>query len=251
MSEIILARNNCDDYEDFGASKCPCGYISYEEDCIQIGDFISHPMLWCDECGGRFFLDCEPYENEGHGYEWPGEFDFSRYEIAGKTSLIFPELKNPNQYTCYRVPLCRVLKVAGSNMTEVRSEKPLDQNVLTLLHEKGLYRDQYHPELPTSLNPRFANDTAGLIKLMKKHSVKLYLTDHDSEFAEKHGLPHLCEPDEDSTPTIENTMVDHQSSSFDVNEGLPDWVDVSHDGIYVYCLIEHRGTKRLVHFWGC
>lgn len=119
--------------------------------------------------------------------------------------------------------------------------------------KKGLFRDSYDGDLPRFLNSRFIEDPKALVSAMKKYGVTMYLHEEDDlKFAKKHKIPfkkgELVGDSTPKVPTIRNTMVD--CYSFDAFENLPGWVDTSHDGQFIDCLIEYRGGEKLVHFWG-
>lgn len=235
MSVII----GVDKYDGISIGKCLCGAILDEHD-FQTSDYVTHPMIWCN-CG-RYFLDCKPYHDNKERYrEWEEDFDFSIYEEVRNPEKHFPGRADLDSYRFYCVNLCKVKRVLGSNMTKFKAKNPLDFETLDKLGKAGVFRfPRNHPE--DSL------DT--ICQLMKENSVVIKLAERPEpgdELCREYNIPHLILFEEEDVFS-ENHMV--ECNSYNVYDNIPEWVDLSHDGVLVYCEIDHRGKSRIVSYWG-
>ncbi len=228
MPEIILCVAK-EDHEYFGGVKCVCGAI---EERAEFDDYASHPMVWCTTCGGRFFVDCESYDEK----ESKPIIDYSRYEVVGPTQDIFPNLEDPDEYICYKMPLCLVKKVAGVNMVKYESKTPLSQELLAKLSRIGVF------DLHRNLQEHTLNK---IYDAMVSNSIKIYADKFHKEYKtiSKYKIPRKSKND---YKYVENIMVNCNSYNA---QHVPNWVDMEHGRGIIYCIIDHRGKDHLVAYW--
>lgn len=232
--EALIAMSECEQYVGF----CPCGE-KLDEYSVENYEYTTHPMIWCDSCGGRYFLDCEEYDRAPPESEIGAEREIvlERYRTAGKL------IHDNRELQLYRIPLCFVERVSGSDMTRVSSTRKLSEDEIGSLQELGIFSLRGDDQV---------EDPRALADIMQKLGVKYVVDEGDRHYGyfsymKENNIPHVI-GGRDSY-LRENIMV--RCDSYNVEEGQqPKWVDLSHDGVVVACQILHRGKPRIALYWG-
>lgn len=225
---------------------CCCGKEIDEHD-IEYDDYVTHPMIWCSFCQGRYFLDYIPGPRdkwtEKAGYPF---LDFlpNLHPVAGKVKDFFSKYKNGEEKV-YRVPLCFIKKVAGSNMGFLRSKKELVHEQVVEIGKTGIYK--FYRSGKTEDKDWCPEK---FLPLVKKYRLKFYFDDciekNVKKFLKDNKIPYAKVDELDPT----NIMVDCNSYNVQLLSEDSDFVDLAHDGVTVVCQIVHQGVTKIVRYWG-
>jgi hypothetical protein len=169
-------------------AKCPCS--DKWDNVIQSGDYVSHPMVWCDDCGRRSFICiyCQP-------------------ETFTKKDCVV-----------YKYPLVKVLKV-------------INRQIYDWKWTPDLFGRQFQDMLRRSYSEE--NDFAESIGLEKQDD---WFAEDPENIAENIWHDYGVECNSTNVEDVKNTMP----------------LDLSHDGIYVYCQCrcDSCGTEFNARYWG-
>ena len=237
--------------------KCPCG-TDLEEHDLLTEEWISHPMIWCDVCNGRYFLDYvsdedDEYDSDPNENDEPNiHIDLRLHEKVGLVKNLFKsydkeEANNP----VYKIPVCFINKVGGSNMSNVRAAKKLSRNKIDRLAEAGLFHIN-------SKKYDKIKDPCILSKLIKKYDIMVYLLDDDvdkkdTKFMDENDIKYkIYDSDDYMDRPAKNIMIGcHSYNVFKPAQRYPKYIDIGHDGgAIVTCEIVHQNKKKIAKFWG-
>lgn len=113
---------------------CPsCNNVGKEEDGQpQVGDYVTHPMIWCDKCGARFVVDDHLSDGDtiknsvlnDNDFEWTEQ----RLKLKDKIMKYVEEnYDNIEEYKFSVVTFAFILKVVGNDHGNYYSSTPLTQ----------------------------------------------------------------------------------------------------------------------------
>lgn len=228
-------------YDELGPNMiCVCGK-SLEYNDIQLDGYVTHPMIWCESCGGRYFLDCVTIELE--------DFDVRMHEKVGVAKDFFDNVKKSDKNDpVYKIPVCFINKISGSNMMHFRSKNKLGSSVVKKLGSNNLF------ELCEN---RSKIDIDKIRELMHKYNVTIYIyhtNKEDIDYMKSQNIPYeVYDCDYDYDTVFDGHLLMVECDSYNVTEPkypYPDFVDTAHDGVTVTCDIIHQGSVITVKYWG-
>lgn len=230
--------------------KCVCTATLDIQD-LQIDDYITHPMIWCEECSGRYFLDICTTEDVTEFMDCL-MLDSSMKKKIGIVKDYFAGKCNESEYEypVYKIPICYIKEVAGSNMCNFHAECKLNKNEIDELGNAGVFKlfsyDVKDIDNIDSMNI--------ICKLMKKYKVTLYIENYMNnsiEFVKSYDIPLKNISNHDNYCICENIMI--ECNSYNVENPVtpyPNYLYTNHDGVTVTCRIISQGIEKIVSYWG-
>lgn len=226
--------------------KCVCGnQLGCEH--YMIDDYVDHPMIWAYECcGGRFFLDGIDIGPDGRNIY----FEHKKEKVVGKAKDIFHHVSKENEnLPVYEIGLCKILKVLGSNMFGYICDHPLTTEEIISLGEKGVftYDKSYLYKGPIDYDAM--SDIMTRLKV-----VKVFHREQKNYHSPEHyNVPHIIDKNYRILSVEKNMNFALPCNSYDFENPehpYPSFVDTSHDGTPVNCIIIHQGKEKYVYCSG-
>ena len=215
MNCYLLINPNVHSQKDFDVI-CPfCNF--FDNTCsLQYDDYVENPMIWCNSCNCRSFLnisiellknllDCEP-----------------KYKKINREDIIIDETKkstdlnlflNNEKTLCYEIPLLKIKSVTPSNLHGYFSK-----NKLSYLQIEEFLNSE------TTINYEKKFDE----KIMEKYDIIF-----SEEKQDENLFLLLIHCDSYDVETPQNPY--------------PNNFDTSHDGSIVECILEN---DNIVKYWG-
>ncbi len=134
VSEDETKIDNDNFYIDNQITLCPlCNYIDDSYEDLQIEDYVTQPMLWCDNCGCRLVLDLKHNYDDNYDYNYNTEnllFNVSE-EVKDifENIIIEDNIQNP---LIFGIPLVKIHKVVNRDLYKygVKESQSLSQKEL-------------------------------------------------------------------------------------------------------------------------
>lgn len=187
-------------------AECPWCHDTQENNIEQI-EYVSRPMLWCWKCEGRAWLNCTNgkislYQNT----------DMTAADIQ----LLSTKIKYANQYTKKVIPLQFIISTVPNNFSNWTADKKISTSQLEKLNDF------------ISCNE---TQDSGSVKFYKFEDIGL----SEWQYCDEnwiHDTAHMSAMFNMSFPV----------ASYNLNKPAvpyPDYVDLGHDGVSVYALLEN------------
>lgn len=225
---------------------CPfCNYISKDrdyEETLQFDDYVDQPMIWCDECGARAFLDIDidmlellhlenlkqylPEDRLSDAQVKKLEELLPKYEIDSKeipheiVSKIARnfEVKETEKLRFFKAEILFVKRVKNYMLLDYTAKDLIsEENINTLIQlNKNIYDSEKMADL----------SDFGIIKKL----------DDEKEFniEEEFNVSLPC-----NSYNIENPA-----------KSYPENFYLKHDGVFVSCEVVHNGKICYYEYWG-
>ena len=213
---------------------CPfCNYITenlnYCEENLQFEDYADIPMIWCNKCMARSFLDLtiEQMQNTWEKLESnvKPDLDFlEKYKINFRdielknNKLLNNLCKNNDEVSCYKIPLLKIKNITNYVLLGYNCDNKLSRE-----------------QLCEFLDSKYTENYERLFdkKIMDKYGI----TKNDEDFDSRN-----------SGNKIFN--LSFSCDSYNTDEPLipyPKKFEIPHDGVHVGCELENN---KIVFYWG-
>lgn len=216
-------------------------------DDLQYSDYVTEPMIWCDECGARSVIDHSVVDGPGIDEKKAQVDDPEALEGVAKeayTALLAAwEAKAGNETD-------NKADAANGDGDEARKTAPGGDKVRFL----RLPLAKIHKVVPLYLSDYTSSTPASLAQLQE-----FVLWKYSDEVAAKFGFTPRAKvgghyADFDDTPVATRYNMGIVIDTYDANEAIKacPGIDMSHDGCYIYLQCVDSATGELYDFtyWG-
>jgi hypothetical protein len=210
---------------------CICGQVAD----LQIDDYVTEPMVWCDLCGGRLIIckNCVPEKIDITDHV---KYLEKYYEEIDCES-IRKQAQNYSDYTLWNLMCKKKNKGLASNLRQLKSWNSTANkfNIMSIdqICTQQIYQDRW-------IDGITENQIKGVIS--GKFDREMFIIEEDA----------FVDGEYEDTPPPDNMFITLPHKTYDVEKNDIENVDTSHDGcvIWIKCSCDYCDTRITMNYSG-